>query len=129
MKTFPMLFAVVPLLSTACTTTTAYRHKNGTLTVSQRGINATPSSYWIAGANAGQITTGSNLTVFRKYYGKSLPAVPLKCDGFIDATDAKRIDIRLLDKSSGSLSQSWVNGRHKVVDENAPKPFYHWLIP
>jgi hypothetical protein len=128
MKSFHLLVAVVPLLFTACTTTTAYRHKNGSLTVSQRGINAVPSTYWITGANAGRITTASDLTVFRKFPGKSIPAVPLKCDGFVDASK-KRIEIRLIEKQGGGLSQAWVNGSHKVIDEGAPKPFYHWLIP
>ena len=128
MKSFHLLVAVVPLLFTACTTTTAYRHKNGSLTVSQRGINAVPSTYWITGANAGRITTASDLTVFRKFPGKSIPAVPLKCDGFVDATK-KRVEIRLIEKQGGGLSQAWVNGSHKVIDEGAPKPFYHWLIP
>jgi hypothetical protein len=128
MKSFHLLVTVVPLLFTACTTTTAYRHKNGSLTVSQRGINAVPSTYWITGANAGRITTASDLTVFRKFPGKSIPAVPLKCDGFVDATK-KRVEIRLIEKQGGGLSQAWVNGSHKVIDEGAPKPFYHWLIP
>jgi hypothetical protein len=130
MKSCHLLVTVVPLLFfTACTTTTAYRHKNGSLTVSQRGLKATPSTYWITGANAGHITTAGDLTVFRKFHGKSIPAVPLKCDGFVDATK-KRVEIRLVEKQGGSgLSQAWVNGRHKVIDESAPKPFYHWLIP
>jgi hypothetical protein len=128
MKSFHVLVAVVPLLFTACTTTTAYRHKNGSLTVSQRGFNAAPSTYWITGANSGRITTAGDLTVFRKFPGKSTPAVPLKCDGFVDATK-KRVEIRLVEKQGGGLSQAWVNGRHKVINEGAPKPFYHWLIP
>ncbi|MEK7950422.1 hypothetical protein [Luteolibacter soli] len=128
MKSRHLLFTVLPLFFTACTTTTAFRHKNGSLTVSQRGMNAAPSTYWITGANSGRITTASDLTVFRKFPGKSMPAVPLKCDGFVDATK-KKVEIRLVEKQGGNLSQAWVNGSHKVVEEGAPKPFYHWLIP
>jgi hypothetical protein len=124
-----LLLAVVPVLLASCTTTTVYRHKNGSLTVSQRGWRAAPSTYWIHGAPAGRIATADDLTVFRKFPGKSLPAVPLKCSGFVDATEAKRVEIRLVEKQGGNLSQAWVNGRHKLIDESAPKPFYHWLIP
>ncbi|MCW1921521.1 hypothetical protein OKA05_03085 [Luteolibacter arcticus] len=129
MNSHRFLLAIVPLLFTACTTTTAYRQKNGSLTVTQRGWGATPGSYWITGANAGRITTAGDLTVFRKFPGKSRPAVPLKCDGFVDTTPKKRVEIRLVERQGGNLSQAWVNGRHKLIDENAPKPFYHWLIP
>lgn len=121
---------LLPLVATSCVSTKAYRHKNGTVTVTQRGWNAQPGSYWITGANAGTITPADDLTVFRKdFIGKPLPAVPLKCNGFIDTTDARHIEIRLVEKRGGSLLQAWANGRHKLVDENAPKPFYHWLIP
>lgn len=129
MRSLHLFFAVVPLFFTACTSTTVFRHKNGSLTVSQRGFKAAPSTYWITGANSGHITTAGDLTVFRKFPGKSLPAVPLKCDGFIDASPKKRVEIRLVEKHGGNLSQAWVNGRHKLTDESAPKPFYHWLIP
>ena len=130
MKSFHLLVAIMPLLSTACTTTTAYRQKNGSLTVTQRGWNATGGSYWITGATAGQLITAENLAVFRKDFGgKPLPAVPVKCFGFVDTTDANRIEIRLAEKRGGNLSQAWANGRHKLIDVSAPKPFYHWLIP
>ena len=133
MKSRHLIFAVVPLLFAACTTTTAIRQKNGSLTVSRhsRLFGTTAStSYWITGADSGRISPAENLTVFRKHIaGKPLPAVPLKCSGFIDATEAQRIEIRLVEKKSGSLSQSPINGRHKLTDENSPKPFYHWLIP
>jgi len=133
MRSFHLLFAVVPLLFSSCTTTTAYRQKNGSLTVARQSRffgSASSTSYWITGASPGQISTAENLTVFRKRIdGKPGPAVPLKCSGFIDTTETKRIEIRLAEKQAGSLSQSPVNGRHKLVDENAPKPFYHWLIP
>lgn len=121
---------LLPLVATSCVSTKAYRHKNGTVTVTQRGWNAKPGSYWITGARPGTITPADDLAVFRKdFIGKPLPAVPLKCNGFIDTTDARHIEIRLVEKRGGSLLQAWANGRHKLVDENAPKPFYHWLIP
>jgi hypothetical protein len=125
-----LAFLVLPLVASSCVTTKAYRHKNGTVTVTQRGWNANAGSYWITGANPGTITPSDDLTVFRKeFIGKPTPAVPVKCTGFIDATNSKRIEIRLIEKKGGSLLQAWANGRHKLVDENAPKPFYHWLIP
>lgn len=128
-----LLLAAVPLLFTACTTTTAYRHKNGSLTVSRQSRffgSASSTVYWITGASPGHISTAENLTVFRKRIeGKPGPAVPLKCSGFVDATETKHVEIRLAEKQGGNLSQSRVNGRYKVTDENAPKPFYHWLIP
>ena len=130
MRSLHLLFAVAPLLFTACTTTTAYRQKNGSLTVTQRGWGATPGSYWINGAAAGQLTTAEKLSVLRKdFSGKPLPAVPVKCFGYVDATETNRIEIRLAEKRGGTLSQAWANGRHQLLDENAPKPFYHWLIP
>jgi hypothetical protein len=133
MKSLHLFLAVVALFFSSCTTTTAYRHKNGSLTVSQHSRlfgAASSTSYWITGANPGRISPAEDLTVFRKRIdGKPGPAVPLKCSGFIDATTAKRIEIRLAEKQAGSLSQSRVNGLHKLIDESAPKPFYHWLIP
>ncbi|MCW1883308.1 hypothetical protein OKA04_01115 [Luteolibacter flavescens] len=128
MKLRCLPLTVLPLLAASCTTTTVYRHTNGSLTISQRGLKAAPSTYWVNGAGAGRITTAGDLTVFRKFTHKSAPAVPLKCDGFVDAT-RKKVEIRLVEKQGGTLSQPWVNGRYKVIDENAPKPFYHWLIP
>ena len=126
----PFALLMLPWIATSCVTTKAYRHKNGTVTVTQRGWNANAGSYWITGAAPGTITPADDLAVFRKdFIGKPLPAVPLKCDGFIDTTEAKRIEIRLVEKRGGNLLQSWANGRHKLIDENAPKPFYHWLIP
>lgn len=120
----------LPMFAGSCATTKAYRHKNGTVTVTQRGWNANAGSYWITGAAPGTITPSDSLSVFRKdYIGQPLPAVPVKCTGFIDATETKRIEIRLVEKKGGGLLQSWANGRHKLIDENAPKPFYHWLIP
>ena len=129
MKAHHLLLAVVPFLFASCTTTTAYRHKNGSLTVSQRGRNAAPTTYWITGAAAGSITAADDLAVFQKHRGKSLPAVPRKCIGFIDTTSPKHVDFHLAEKQGTALSQPWINGRHKLVDESAPKPFYHWLIP
>ena len=121
---------LVSMLMASCASTTAYRHENGTVTVTQRGWNSNAGSYWITGATPGAITPSEQLTVFRKeFVGKPTPAVPVKCAGFIDATASKRIEIRLVEKRGGSLLQAWANGRHKLVDENAPKPFYHWLIP
>jgi hypothetical protein len=126
----PFAFLLLPVVIGSCTSTTAYRHKNGTVTVTQRGWNAKPGSYWITGATAGTITPSENLLVFRKdFIGKPLPAVPVKCSGYIDTTEADRIEIRLVERKGGGLLQAWANGRHKLVDENAPKPFYHWLIP
>jgi hypothetical protein len=120
---------VLPLLATSCVTTKAYRHQNGTITVT-RDWNNEGDSYWIAGAKPGTITTSDQLSVFRKeFIGKPTPAVPVKCIGYVDTTESKRIEIRLVEKRGGSLQQAWANGRHKLVDENAPKPFYHWLIP
>lgn len=124
-----LLLAVVPFVFTSCTTTTAYRQKNGSLTVSQRGWNAVHETYWITGAGPGRVTTAENLTVFRRPRHAKSKAVPIKCSGFVDASEAKRIEIRLAERQGGQLSQAWANGRHKLVDENAPKPFYHWLIP
>jgi hypothetical protein len=130
MRFLHLLFAVVPLLVTACTTTTAYRQKNGSLTVTQRGWGAMHGSYWITGAPAGRLTTAETLSVFRKdFAGKPLPAIPVKCSGYVDTTETNRIEIRLVEKTGGNLSQAWANGRHKLIDEGAPKPFYHWLIP
>jgi hypothetical protein len=124
-----LAFLVVAPLATSCVSTKAYRHKNGTITVT-RDWNNEGDSYWISGAKPGTISTSEQLTVFRKeFIGKPTPAVPVKCTGFIDTTETKRIEIRLVEKKGGTLVQAWANGRHKLVDENAPKPFYHWLIP
>jgi hypothetical protein len=126
----PHVGCLVPLLVASCASTTAYRHENGTVTVTQRGWNSNAGSYWITGAKPGTINTSEQLTVFRKeFIGKPTPAVPVKCTGYVDTTENKRIEIRLVEKRGGSLQQAWANGRHKLVDENAPKPFYHWLIP
>lgn len=127
---YPLAFLALALIVTSCATTKAYRHQNGTVTVTQRGWHANDGSYWITGANPGAITPADNLSVFRKdSIGKRLPAVPAKCSGFIDASEANRIEIRLIEKKGSLLLQSWANGRHKLVDEGTPKPFYHWLIP
>jgi hypothetical protein len=124
-----LAFLALPLIASSCVTTRAYRHENGTITVT-RDWNQEGDSYWISGAKPGAISTSDQLTVFRKeFIGKPTPAVPVKCTGFIDTTEAKRIEIRLVEKKGGGLVQAWCNGRHKLVDENAPKPFYHWLIP
>ena len=127
-----LLTAAIPLLATGCASTKAFRHKNGTLTVSRQGFfgKASSTSYWITGAAAGRISPAEDLTVFRKVIdGKPLPAVPLKCSGFVDATEPKHVEVRLVEKQGGSLSQAKLNGRHKLIDANTPKPFYHWLIP
>jgi hypothetical protein len=129
MKPRHLLLAVVPFLFTSCTSTTAYRQKNGSLTVTQSGWNAVYETYWITGAGPGRITAAENLTVFRRSRQIKSTAVPVKCSGFVDATEAKHIEIRLAEKRGGQLSLAWANGRHKLVDESAPKPFYHWLIP
>lgn len=121
--------AVLPLLFTACTTTTGYRHKDGSITISQRGPKAKSSNYWIAGAKPGQIHQAENLSIFRRETGRGKKAVPLKCEGFIDTTFDEEIGVRLIEKQDGGWRQSWANGRHKLIDESAPKPFYHWLIP
>jgi hypothetical protein len=125
----PLTFLALPLIGSSCVTTKAYRHQNGTVTVT-RDWNNEGDSYWIAGAKPGAVSTADQLTVFRKeFIGKPTPAVPVRCAGFVDTTDTKRIEIRLVEKRDGRLQQAWANGRHKLVDENAPKPFYHWLIP
>ena len=118
------------LMITACTSTTAYRHKGGSITVSQRGFRAEPTNYWISGATPGQIAEAGKLNIYRRTKGANrTKAVPLRCSGFVDTTRDAKIEIRIAEKSSGQMQQAWVNGTHKLVDERKPKPFYHWLIP
>ncbi|WP_193214136.1 hypothetical protein [Luteolibacter marinus] len=124
-----LLLAVSALLVTSCTTTTGYRHKDGSITVSQRGFRAEPTNYWIVGAKPDRVNPAEELSIFRRGNGKGKQAIPLKCEGFVDTTLGKKIGIRLIEREGGTWHQSWVNGRHKFIDETAPRPFYHWLIP
>ena len=122
---------VLPLATASCTTTKGYRHKDETLTVSQRGLisRGNPTNYWIVGAKPNQVTSAENLSVYRKTLARGNSAAPLKCTGFVDTTRASRIEVRLAEKHGNSWRKAPVNGTHKLVDEAAPKPFYHWLIP
>jgi len=125
------LLALLPLLACGCATTKAYRHKDQTVTVARRAsiFKPSPVSYWMVGAKPGTLTNAEDLKIFRKARMKSDGAAPIKCAGFVDTTRHSRIEVRLAEKRGGQLEQAWVNGTHKLIDENAPKPFYHWLIP
>jgi hypothetical protein len=37
--------------------------------------------------------------------------------------------VQLAEKTGEGWQIARVNGTHKLRDESAPKPFYHWLIP
>jgi hypothetical protein len=122
---------VLPLALASCTTTKGYRHKDQTITVSQRGLisRGNPTNYWIVGAKPNQVTSAENLSVYRKALARGSSAAPVKCTGFVDTTRSSRIEVQLAEKHGGSWQKARVNGAHKLVDETAPKPFYHWLLP
>ena len=122
---------VLPFLATGCTITKGYRHPDQTITVSQRGLitRGNPTNYWIVGAKPNQVTNAENLSVYRKTLARGASASPLKCTGFVDTTRSSRIEVQLAEKHGASWQKARVNGAHKLVDETAPKPFYHWLIP
>ena len=122
---------LIPLALPGCTATKGYRHADQTVTVSQRGLvfRGTPVNYWIVVAKAGQVTNAESLSVYRKSLARGQSAAPLKCTGFVDTTNSSRIEVRLAEKHGSAWQQARVNGAHKLVDETAPKPFYHWLIP
>lgn len=122
---------VLPLALMGCTTTKGYRHKDQTITVSQRGLitRGDPTNYWIVGAKPNQVTSAENLSVYRKTLARGSSAAPLKCSGFVDTTRSSRIEVQLAEKHGNSWQKARVNGAHKLIDETAPKPFYHWLIP
>ncbi|QJE98743.1 hypothetical protein [Luteolibacter luteus] len=122
---------LLSLALASCTTTKGYRHKDQTITVSQRGLitRGDPTNYWIVGAKPNQVTSAENLSVYRKTLARGSSAAPLKCSGFVDTTRSSRIEVQLAEKHGGSWQKASVNGAHKLVDETAPKPFYHWLIP
>ena len=132
MKTAILLTTcLIPLALASCTATKGYRHADQTITVSQRGMifRGSPTNYWIVGAKPCQITNAENLSVYRKALARGSSAAPLKCTGFVDTTNSSRIEVRLAEKHGTAWQQARVNGAHKLVDETAPRPFYHWLIP
>lgn len=119
---------LLPLLATSCAAK-AWRHKDQSVTVAKRagfGGGAT-ARYWLVGAKPGTVTKAEDVSIYRKPQGGS--AVPVKCAGFIDTTRPKRIEVRLAEKQGSGWEQARVNGTYKLADENAPRPFYHWLIP
>ena len=119
---------LLPLLAASCAGSKALRHKDQSVTVAKRGGIGGPSSrYWLVGTKPGTLTNAEEVTIFRKPKGGS--AVPVKCAGFIDTTRPKRIEVRLAEKHGSHWEQARVNGTYKLADENAPRPFYHWLIP
>jgi hypothetical protein len=129
MKT-SVLVSTAALALASCSGTTAHRQGNGSITAIHSSWGKAEATYWITGAAAGRITPAERLSVFRKPHpGRPVSAHPVKCAGYIDTTAPARIEIRLVEMQQGSLRQSPVNGRHKLTDENSPKPFYHWLIP
>ena len=119
---------VLPLLVTSCGAK-AWRHKDHTVTVAKRSGfgGGSPARYWLVGAKPGAVTNAEEVSIYRKPQGGS--AVPVKCSGFIDTTRPKRIEVRLAEKHGNRWEQARVNGTYKLADENAPRPFYHWLIP
>lgn len=132
MKTPILVTALLVLIVLpSCTTTKGYRHADQTITVSQRGriVRGNPTNYWIVGAKPGQVTNAENLSVYRKALTRGNSAAPLKCSGYVDTTRSSHIEVRLAEKHGTQWQQARVNGAHKLVDETAPKPFYHWLIP
>ncbi|WP_035602824.1 hypothetical protein [Haloferula sp. BvORR071] len=125
----PILLCLLPLLASSCADTRAWRHKDQTVTVAKRsGLRGGAAmSYWLVGAKPGQVTNAEDVSVYRKTNGAG--ATLVKCSGFVDTTRPSRIELRLAEKRGGHWEQAWVNGSHKLSDENAPpKPFYHWLI-
>lgn len=125
------LIAIAPLLASSCVSTRGYLHKDQTITVSQgsKFSKGNATSYWIVGAKPGQVNNAEGLSIYRKGLVNSQSAAPLKCSGFVDTTRSSRIDVELAEKHGPVWQQARVNGTHKLVDESAPKPFYHWLIP
>jgi len=131
MKASLMTSGLIALACASCTTTKGYRHADQTITVSQRGVitRGTPTNYWIVGAKPGQVTAAEKLSVYRKSLARGSSAAPLKCSGFVDTTRGSRIEVQLAEKHGATWQKARVNGAHKLIDETAPKPFYHWLIP
>ena len=118
------------LLGSSCAGTKAWRHKDQSVTVARKGTlfrPAAPTSYWLVGAKPGQILRADDLVIYRKAKGSK--AIPLNCTGFIDTTRAGRLEVQLAEKIGNRWEIARVNGTHKLRDENAPRPFYHWLIP
>lgn len=95
---------VLPLALASCTTTKGYRHKDQTITVSQRGLisRGNPTNYWIVGAKPNQVTSAENLSVYRKALARGSSAAPVKCTGFVDTTRSSRIEVQLAEKHGGS---------------------------
>jgi hypothetical protein len=121
---------LLPLLGGGCAGTKAWRHKDQSVTVASKGTlfrPGPPASYWLVGAKPGQILRADEMAIYRK--AKGTKAVPVKCAGFIDTTQGGRIQVQLAERIGNRWEIARVNGTHKLRDENAPKPFYHWLIP
>ena len=98
--------------------------------MTKRGfLNSTPMNYWLAGAGPGRVIPADDIAVYRKRLARGQSAAPLKCTGFVDTRDAGRIEAQLAEKHGSGWEPTVVNGNHKLIDESAPKPFYHWLIP
>ncbi len=119
--------ALLPLIAGSCAPK-AWLHKDQSVTVARRSSLGEPASrYWMVGAKPGSVTNAENVSIYSKPQGGS--AVPVKCSGYIDTTRPKRIEVRLAEKHGSHWEQAGVNGTYKLADENAPRPFYHWLIP
>ncbi|MCW1915365.1 hypothetical protein OJ996_17405 [Luteolibacter sp. GHJ8] len=134
MKMLPLMtrptLCVLVGLSASCASTKAWRHKDQSVTVARKGTlfsPGEPTSYWLVGAKPGQIQRADDVSIYRKQKGSK--AIPLNCTGFIDTTHRGRIEVQIAEKMGGNWQIARVNGTHKLRDENAPKPFYHWLIP
>ncbi len=125
------LVCLLALLTSGCAGTKAVRHEDQSVSVAKRGTlfhRTEPTSYWLIGTKPGQVLRADDVTVYRKVKGAK--AIPLNCAGFVDTTRPSRIEVRLAEKrGSAAWEQASVNGVHKLHDENAPRPFYHWLIP
>ena len=134
MRALPVIvrsFLCLPVvLASGCADTKAWRHKDQSVTLARKGPlfrPADPASYWLVGTKPGQILRADDLAIYRK--AKGTKAIPLNCTGFIDTTRPGRIEVQLAEKIGNRWEIARVNGTHKLRDANAPRPFYHWLIP
>lgn len=134
MKMMPFItrptLCLLVILSMSCAGTKAWLHADRSVTIARKGTffrPTEPASYWLVGAKPGQVLRADDVSIYRKQKGSK--AIPVNCTGFIDTTRSGRIEVQLAEKTGAGWQIARVNGTHKLRDESAPKPFYHWLIP